>query len=245
MKKSLRLASILVLALFAIVPRPLPSQEVDADAAIEFANHMHEHLNRITAIKSSIVRDDLQGVREPASWIAEHDSVPGLPSNYAPYVELMRVYARQVVAATDIKSAAESVSRMARTCGNCHLVNHVDLEFGFDTRPGDGPDTLTHMQRHQWAVDRLWEGLIGPSDVAWSRGAKMLVDVPLSPVDFIIEATDGKDMAVLDETAHRVHVLGGQGTNIRTPDARSALYGELLGLCAGCHTTLGRGPRVQ
>jgi len=242
MKKSLWLASILILALFAIVPRSLPSQEVDADAAIEFVNHMHEHLNRITTIKSSIIRDDLQGVREPASWLAEHDAVPGLPSNYAPYVELMRVYARQVVAATDIKSAAESVSRMARTCGNCHLVNHIELEFGFDTMPEDWADTITHMQRHQWAVDRLWEGLIGPSDVAWSRGSEMLVDVPLSPVDFIDAATDGADLAALDESAHRVHVLGGRGTNTRTPDARSTLYGELLGLCAECHTRLGGGP---
>jgi hypothetical protein len=242
MKTLLWLASFLVFALFAIMPRSLPSQEIDADDASEIANHMHEHLTRITTIKSFIIIDDLNGVREPATWLAEHDSVPGLPSNFAPYVELMRVYARQVVAASDVKSAAESVSRMARTCGNCHLVNDVELEFGFDTRPGDWPDTISHMQRHQWAVDRLWEGLIGPSDVAWSRGTEMLVDVPLSPVDLVNEATDGMDLTATDEIAHRVHVLGGQGTNTRTPDARSALYAELLGLCADCHTALGRGP---
>jgi len=240
MKTLLLQVSILVFTLFAIAP--LLSQEISADDASEIANHMHEHLDRITIIKSHIIGDNLEGVREPASWLAEHDSVPGLPSNFEPYVELIRVYAGQVVAAPDVKSAAESVSKMARTCGNCHLVNHVELEFGFDTMPGDWPDTISHMQRHQWAVDRLWEGLIGPSDVAWSRGSKMLVGVPLSPVDYVNTVTDGADLAALDEATHRVHVLGGQGTNTRTPDARSMLFAELLDLCADCHTRLGGGP---
>jgi len=203
---------------------------------------MHEHLARITTIKSFIIGDNLDGVREPATWLAEHDSVPGLPANFEPYVELMRVYARQVAEAPDLKSAADSVSRMARNCGNCHLVNNIELEFGFDTKPTDLADTFTHMQRHQWAADRLWEGLIGPSDAAWDRGTDMLVDVPLHSTDVMIETTSEVDSDMIDQIAHRVHVLGGQGTITRTPDGRSDLYAELLGLCVDCHTRLGRGP---
>jgi hypothetical protein len=85
-------------------------------------------------------------------------------------------------------------------------------------------------------------GLIGPSGVAWSRGSKKLVDVPLSPVDLINNATDGMHLTALDETAHRIHLLGGQGTNTWTPHARNILFGELLGLCADCHTRVGGGP---
>jgi hypothetical protein len=122
------------------------------------------------------------------------------------------------------------------------VTNEVELEFGFDTRPADWADTNTHMQRHQWAADRLWEGLIGPSDIAWNRGTDMLVDVPLHPADVMDETTNGTDSDVIDKIAHRVHLLGGQGTNVRTPDARSELYAELLGLCADCHSRVGRGP---
>jgi cytochrome c553 len=222
--------------------QPLPAQEAGEQDESEVATHMHEHLTRITTIKAHIIMDDLDGVREPAAWLAEHESVTGLPANYEPYVELMRMYARQVVAAPDLKSAAKSVSQMARNCGNCHLTNEVELEFGFDTRPADWADTITHMQRHQWAADRLWEGLIGPSDTAWNRGTDMLVDVPLHPADVMDETTNDTDADVIDKIAHRVHLLGGQGTNVRTPDARSKLYAELLGLCADCHSRLGRGP---
>ena len=98
---------------------------------------------------------------------------------------------------------------------------------------------VTHMQRHQWAADRLWEGLIGPSDTAWGRGADMLIDAPLDSSD-VTTATDHD--AEIAKIAHRIHALGGIGTETVTPDARAELYGEVLGLCASCHTLLGRGP---
>ena len=36
--------------------------------------------------------------------------------------------------------------------------------------------------------------------------------------------------------------LGVIGTETNTPNARSELYSEVLGVRAGCHTLLGRGP---
>lgn len=236
------LASILVFTLFAIVPGQLRSQEIATGDSSEIAHHMHEHRTRITTIRSFIIKGNLDGVREPASWLAEHETVSGLPAHFESYVEMMRSYAREIVVAPDLKSAAMSVSSMARTCGNCHLVNHVDLKVAYDPVPADGASTISHMKRHQWAMERLWEGLISPSDTAWWRGADMLVGVPLRAAEVTNEATEVGNSAALDELARRVHMLGGQGTITRTPDARSALYGELLGLCADCHTRLGRGP---
>ncbi len=244
MNATSKLAWTFCFALFATMIRPLPAQEVGAKNQSEVATHMHEHLTRITTIKAHIIMGNIDGVREPATWLAEHESVAGLPENFEPYVQMMRIYARQVVDAPDLDSAAVSVSRMARTCGNCHLVNEVDLEFGYDQKPAEWADTVSHMQRHQWAADRLWDGLIGPSDISWSRGTDMLVDVPLHPADVMDETTSGVNATMIDEIARRIHVLGGQGTNTRTPHARSELYGEILGLCADCHTRLGRGPAL-
>jgi cytochrome c553 len=242
MKTLFWLASITTLALIATTPRLLPAQEVGAVDESDVATHMHEHLNRITTIKSLIIMGKLDGVREPAAWLAEHEAVAGLPANFEPYVGLMREYAREVYNAADLKSAAISVSGMARTCSNCHLVNEIEIEFGYDQIPSEWSDTVSHMQRHQWAADRLWEGLIGPSDAAWHRGTDMLIDVPLHPEDVVDGASDDVDTEALDRIARRIHVLAGQGTNARTPTQRSELYGEMLGLCAECHTRLGQGP---
>jgi mono/diheme cytochrome c family protein len=225
-----------------MMPWSLPAQGVDIDDRTEVADHMHEHLARITTIKANVIMGNLDGVRAPAAWLADHDAVVGLPANFEPYVDLMRGFAREVLDASDLNSAGKSVSKMARTCGNCHVANHVELEFGYDQMPAEWADTISHMQRHQWAADRLWDGLIGPSDVAWNRGTNMLVDVPLLSDKVMDETTDGVDPGALDEIAHRLHLLGSQGSNARSANARSELYGEILGLCSDCHTMLGRGP---
>jgi len=242
MKTLFWLASIMVLTLLATTARLLPAQETGAEDISEVAMHMHEHLARITTIKALLIMGNLDGIREPATWLADHETVAGLPMNFEPYVGLMRQYAREVNNATDIEAAAIAVSGMARTCSNCHLVNEVVIEFGYDQLPAEWSDTVSHMQRHQWAADRLWEGLIGPSDTAWNRGTDMLIDVPLQSDDVMDGASDDVDPAGVDRIARRIHVLAGQGINARTPADRSELYGEMLGLCAECHTRLGRGP---
>ena len=242
MKKMMRIIPILCFILIAIVPRTASTQEPGANDRSEVVAHMHEHLTRITTIKAHIIMGKLDGLREPATWLAQHDSVNGLPTNFEPYIEVMRNYARRVVNAPDLNAAAASVSDMAETCGNCHLVNEIQLEFRFDQMPAEWADTVTHMQRHQWAADRLWEGLIGPSDVAWSRGIDMLVDVPLHASDVVDEWTEGTDTAMFDEIANDLHELGAQGAAARSSNARGKLYGEILSLCAACHTKLGRGP---
>jgi cytochrome c553 len=242
MKTLFWLASITALTLIATTSQLLPAQEVRGEDETDVATDMHEYLARITTIKALIIMGNLDGAREPAIWLTEHEPVGGLPTNFEPDVDLMREYAREVNNAPDLKSAAISVSRMARTCGNCHLANELQIEFGYDQVPAEWSDTVSHMQRHQWAADRLWDGLIGPSDTAWNRGAEMLVDVPLSPDDVLDGDSADVDSAALDQGAGRIHVLGRQGANAKTPIERNELYGEILGLCADCHTRLGRGP---
>jgi cytochrome c553 len=235
-------ALITALALVATTSRLSPAQDMPGADETDVATQMHEHLDRMTTIKSMIISGNLDGVREPAMWLADHEAASGLPENFEPYVGLMRQYAREVNNAPDLKSAAFSVSQIAKTCSNCHLVNEVQIEFGFDQVPAEWSDTVSHMQRHQWAVDRLWDGLIGPSENAWNRGLNMLVDVPLHADDVTDEELADVDTAALDRITGRIHDLAGVGTTATTPAARSEVYGEMLGLCAECHTHLGRGP---
>lgn len=242
MKRSVSLASMLFFALSVIIGRPLLSEEIAVAEPSSVADHMSEHLDRITSIKAFIIMGDLAAVREPALWLAEHESASGLPDDVAPYLKSMRNFGREVAGAANLTVAAVAVSSLAESCGNCHFANDVGLAFGFDTVPDEWADTVSHMQRHQWALDRMWEGLIGPSDAAWNRGVDMLIDVPLHPIDIVEATTTGVDMIALDKMARRIHSLGSRGLDARTPEARADLYGEVLGLCAKCHTQLGRGP---
>jgi cytochrome c553 len=242
MKTSSWLVATLILALMAIVPGSALPQEPGADNTSNVGNHMHEHLDRITTIKTSIIMGDLDSVREPAKWIAEHESVSGLPENYQPYVESMRQYAREVAAAPDLQSAATAVSNMAITCGDCHQANDVTIAVSVTAKPEEWGETDVHMQRHQWGVDRMWEGLIGPSDKPWNQGADMLVDIPLSTFDVMDASASMEDTIAIDIITQRLHALGGQGGYTKTPEERSKMFGEVLSICAECHTKLGHGP---
>jgi cytochrome c553 len=235
-----RLAFVFTLALFVYGSNPALAEAVSEEELTAVAGNMHEQLARISIIKSAIVAGRLTDVREPATWLADHEIVPGLPADFEPFIAQLRTYARHLIEAQNLESAAIAVSRMARTCGNCHVANDVELEFGYDRAPrSDLEDIVTHMQRHQWAVDRLWDGIIGPSERAWNRGADMLIDVPLEAEDVTTVTAHFKQVSDL---AGRIHELGRIGSETTAPDARSDLYAEVLGLCADCHVMLGRGP---
>ena len=207
----------------------------DSDLAV----HMQEHLQQISLIKTAVIRGDLDGLRRPATWLAQHEPAPEASILYVPFILSMRGHASEILEATDIRTAAADVSAIATDCANCHIASGVEIDFGGKTEPASWSDMESHMQRHQWAIDRLWEGLIGPSDVAWSRGIRMLAEAPLHGTEAAWEdaVEDG------DAMARRVHDLGKEAAIALLPHARAAVYGEMLGVCADCHTRTGGGPR--
>lgn len=232
----------LTTALFLMLLTPgLPVAATETDEQMSpVADHMHEKLTLITFIRSAVIAGSLEDARKPAIQLADQETIAGLPEVFRPFIAQMRTYARHVIEAPDPVSSAESVSRMAQTCGACHVASGISLEFGYDQLPRqDMEDVVTHMQRHQWAMDRLWEGLIGPSDKAWQRGIDMLIDVPLASEDV---TTADEHFEAIDTIAGRIHALGRMGSETVTADARSELYGEILGQCASCHSLLRRGP---
>jgi hypothetical protein len=235
------LVSILCLALGLTLPHWLSAQEAVSEEMTEAAEHMHEHLVYITTIKAFITMGLLEGTRQPANWLATHERLAELPASFEPFVEFMRSSARQVEKAEDLGTAAAAVSLMAQNCGNCHRASHMDIEFGFDALPAQWSDSETHMQRHQWAMDRLWEGLIGPSDAAWTRGTNMLAEEPLHAAD-VSDNVTVEEARVLENIARQVHELGAAGAGLTALNDRSQVYGRILGLCADCHTRVGRGP---
>ena len=235
------LVSIVFLALGSTLPYSLVAQETVSEVESAAAAHMHDHLTYITTIKAFITMGLLEGTRQPANWLATHDRMTELPPSFEPFVDFMRSSAHQVENAGDLKTAAEAVSLLAQNCGNCHRASHVDVEFGFDALPAQWSDSETHMQRHQWAMDRLWEGLIGPSDAAWTRGTAMLAEEALHAAD-VSENVSAEEARALENIAQQVHELGAAGAGLTNLNDRSQVYGRILGLCADCHTRVGRGP---
>ncbi len=216
------------------------AQQEELLPELEMVTHMHGNLDRLSEVKAAIIAGDLEAAREPATWIAEHNGVETLPKGWEPYIVRMRADATKVASATDLANASAHLSMIARACGDCHVANNSEVTFGFDQKPRDEFDgRRTHMQRHLWGVDRMWDGLIGPSDIAWNRGSDFLIDVPLSPEEVLGTSGNGEGIGTM---AKQVHVLGGRGTQTKSAADRSELFGELLAVCGSCHFQLQVGP---
>ena len=214
-------------------------QESAADES-DLGLHMQQHLQQITRIQTAVIRGDLDGLRRPATWLQQHEPAPEASILYVPFILSMRSHASEILEAGDIRTAAADVSAIATDCANCHIASEVNLKFRGAVEPAGGPDLSSHMQRHQWAIDRLWEGLIGPSDASWSRGIRMLAEAPLHGT----EARWDDTVADGDVLARRVHELGREAATALLPHARAAVYGEMLGVCADCHTRTDGGPSL-
>ena len=200
---------------------------VSAVSASSFGEHMSEHFARGTMAQTAVTNGDLAMARVNAGWLVEHPPVKGIPDDAD---KPMRAAARAVLEATEISAAAAGVGQIGAACGTCHLSQGVNPGIDSVVDMEYGVSLAARMARHQWGVDRMWEGLVNPSNSLWLEGAEALLESPLT----------GSGGA--DETGHLIDALGSevfelaiQARKTTGQVDRGSLYGQLLTTCAVCH----------
>lgn len=231
----LRLLALLILPALLSCASGTSGGDVQTQPEAETVSaHMLMHFARAGQIQSALIMGDLEGARRPARWLAQHHIVEGLPAGTESFGNVMQSIASEIAESQTIESAAKSASRMARTCGNCHSANQAGPSFILTSRAPEAPDLPGHMLLHLWAVDRMWEGMIGPSDDYWISGARALAET---------DALDNKDFpissAATENLARRVHSLAGEGVVTSEQMRRGEIYSDIISSCASCHQMLG------
>jgi hypothetical protein len=140
------------------------------------------------------------------------------------------VAARAVVASEDLVEAAGATALLASRCASCHAAISAKVVFPKEAAPKDDPRLPTQMASHRWAVARMREGVVGPSNERWLEGARTLAKAPLTLT------AESDELGIADDVA-RVRLLARRALTTK-PGERGALYGELLGTCARCHHTI-------
>lgn len=188
---------------------------------------MYAHFGQVGRVQTAVILGDLRSAQAAARQLAETATHPDIPEEGRSAFVRMRWHAGQVAEATTLGTAAAGAAGMAGTCGECHAAVGGGPRLSLEASPPPNEPSGPHMLRHLWAADRLWEGIIGPSDELWDLGARELAGEP-------IELAEGTS-SVARELARRVHDLGGQARSTRSLQARVELYSELLSTCSDCH----------
>lgn len=199
--------------------------------------HMNEHFAAITELQRAIAHGRLEAAQSQAQWIVDHEE-PSRIAAWAPLVTELKQAAREVVAARDVPTASALAARLGRACSRCHEQNAAVVSFAWEQAPPEGTTLAAQMKRHQWAAQRLWEGLVAPIDDVWREGATVLASTKLD----VTAASAGVPRGDVAALAAKVRTLATRAVTLEDGDARAALYGELLSTCAGCHALVRPAP---
>jgi cytochrome c553 len=194
---------------------------------------MKEHFSQVNAMKAAVVRGEVAEFRVAAELLATRQLSGDVASQWKVHLQTMQNAAGVGRDASDIEAASTALGGVGRACASCHrALGGPKVEVG--TPPAEGSGVNLHMVRHQWAVDRMWEGLMGPSDEAWLKGSEALGDAPLRRSGIVKGKTVTEHIAVL---AKETHALANRARTAPV-DERGKHYGALLATCASCHAPL-------
>jgi len=199
---------------------------------------MIEHGVRGVAMREALVAGNVEHARFEARALAAATSnhEPSLPRN----LDSVRPVAEEVARAKSVDEACAAAAKLARVCGSCH-VGLVGPKPSLERAPPDGVQVVPRMRRHAWAAERLWDGLVRPSNAAWKEGASVLVDAPLAPERLTPGRTSTPE---IDTLARAVRRVAYRAAETNGDEERAALYGELLATCASWHDRLRCRPRT-
>lgn len=220
---------------------PVPASQTAADAGeagdeaeptkTNNARRMHEWFVQLATLQDAAIAADGAALSTRARKLGEGiDLVDAVPEPWQAHATELRT---QVLRLADPQrapaDAAAALARATSTCGACHTATEV-VSAVEAALPDDGdPPGGDRMDQHAWAARRMWEGLVTPSERRWVRGTAAFSLLPTCDAHSGAEGDDASD------ECNRAFRLARRAHNVESWEDRTAVYGELLTTCAGCH----------
>lgn len=195
------------------------------------ARVMHAHLTDALLIRKAVVAGTPERAADPAAALAKAENPEDLPPAWRQAVARMQQIAARINDGTSAAQVAGATADLGVACGGCHQ-SMGGPKASSAPPPPEGSALAERMQRHAWATERLWEGLVVPSSEAWNAGAKALSGAPF-PAEVLKQGgVHGRS------AANDFAKLVGKAPGKKTVEERAALYAELLVTCGGCHRAI-------
>jgi hypothetical protein len=220
----------------AAATEPEAEPQAASPAKQKFSDDIRDYMGSHFAIAvfahDRLVEGDLVALREPLTEFAAYRYDDVAPGTWLPWLARIQEAARLAAEAQTLERAASGVAAIAQDCGGCHVAlgGGPHVVGPSSTRTATRGETMpARMHRHAWAIDQLWEGLVVPSDRAWTAGAKALADG--SSRLAAGESSDAEFIDLLEE----VRTLASGAVDSTSSAQRTQTYAALLARCGGCH----------
>lgn len=210
----------------AVEPAPTELTEVEMVALME------GHYNSAIASHDALIRGDLATFKERIAEIPERALPPGAPETWRAHERRLHEAARRTGEVSTLESAGPAMAALVEACGACHAAVGLGQIYRQPELPEGEHPVETAMLGHQWATERLWEGITGPWDDAWGRGADALAESR-------VFSTEGEPVS--SSLQAREEQMREMGRLAKTSGLsnRAEIYGRLLATCGSCHTEAG------
>ncbi len=199
---------------------------------------MRGHFRQATEAREALIRGDMAAARSAMQWLAEHDETSAIPKELQPFYGAMRASAKRFAQAGTLREAGVVLASTLTKCADCHRTAQRGPKFGTPPLP-QGEDGKSHMRRHLWVAQRMWEGLVDGSETTFLEAARVLAAEPWNTE---VLAIKGANEAVAQSLDKHVHELSAEAAHATGPEQRADVYGHFVATCATCHRLLGRGP---
>lgn len=224
-----------------------------------FKKVMRDHAALSLVARNALIRGDLpvaqQSMRKLAFFM-EH--VP-FPKEGKEYARITRELVNQVREAADLEEACMAFALLSNACGQCHHALDRGPPMKLGPTP-EGQDLKMHMQRHAWAVERMWEALLSDSTSAFQAAAGILAESPLhgpaSPdserppgtTRLAYEVHDLAFAAAVEGKAREDEYVPRPGEAVEakpTTRGQAEIFGRLLSACSQCHSLVDVEPNMS
>jgi len=205
---------ILIALAAAVCGRPATGEPVTR-------HHMASHLGDLRDIERMLLAGQLDDARTRAFLLTRQPSDDALS-------QAVEDAAAALVQAPTIPDAIRLEAKVAAACAGCHVQSPRPLLAPVAPEaPPPTPSLKTRMARHQWAADRLWEGVVLGDERRWRQGLEVLAMRPVA-----MPKGDGLARRL---QAQAIDALGAFEQRSDTYATRAQAYGEMLVTCAACH----------
>ena len=193
------------------------------------AAYMRGHFYQAMLLHDAVARGNLETARLEATRLKQYSAAAPMPVGGEAFQGAIVRMATQAAAATALPEAAQITAVILGTCGECHRAMQVRAmpPLSTDIKVGG---LVGHMLLHQHGSDALVEGLVAPSDSAWTEGVRTFATQKLDSAH--APAKFRKELAAAEATLAE---LAGQAAQAKGSRDREVAYGKVLATCGACH----------